>query len=324
MSLAKAKEFLELCEPQESINLLEPLVKEDQSNLEAIQLLGEAYLENGNPENAYQCLKLAVELDPQGIQGGPEKFLWLGQLEGDRPGLKWYEKGLEGLKNLNTKNNSEKELISQKIIQALCGMVEVWMTDLCMEPEAEANCDKLITEALLISDQIPEPWSILGSIRISQQRDEEAKQALEKSWTLYRAKSELGAEDLPALIRLAQNMIEMTMLDHVLDVTTAIIKIDDEIIDVHYLSGLAHFELYKNLDASMNSDNEPSYSRQMLRNIQYSKEALETVLQLASQDSEVDPQFVPAATEILTQIPTDLPEYESSEDEDEEWQGLED
>lgn len=329
MSIAEARQLLELSEPQECITLIEPVVRGDPTNLEAIQLIAEAYLENGNPQNAYECLIKASELDPTGEKGGPEKFLSLGQLEGSRPGLEWYEKGLAGLRSMasstNATNGPNATTIPQKISDALCGMVEIWMTDLCMEPEAESTCEKLITEALLVSDQIPESWSVLGSIRISQQRNDDAKEALDKSWQLY-LNRDIGVEDLPALIRLAQNMTEMEMLEHVIEVTTVVMRIDDQIIDVYYLNGLAHFELYRTA-ANTNGSTSDEYPRETLRHIHYSKEAFETVLQLAAQDEEADPAFVPAVAQMLEKLPGDVPDYESSEDEnedDEEWKGLED
>lgn len=54
-----------------------------------------------------------------------------------------------------------------------------------MEPEAEQSCENLIADAMLVDPENPETWSVMGSIRISQQRNDDARSALVRSWDLY-------------------------------------------------------------------------------------------------------------------------------------------
>lgn len=129
-------EFLvPILQQQESLNDFENAAQSD-SLLEVMQLGGEALLELGNPQDAYKLLEKAVQFDPQGERGGSEKFLWMGQLAGDRLGLQYYEKGIDILKKQinqagNHKlNTDEVKFKRKKISDALCGMVEIWMTDL--------------------------------------------------------------------------------------------------------------------------------------------------------------------------------------------------
>jgi len=98
----------------------------------------------------------AVELDPDGAVtedegGGAEKFFWLAQLcdEGGEESLGWFQKGVEVLerdivalellasddmKDEATTPNVQLEEKRRKLAAALCGMVEVWMTDLSYVP----------------------------------------------------------------------------------------------------------------------------------------------------------------------------------------------
>lgn len=201
-----------------------------------------------------------------------------------------------------------------------------------MEPEAEAKCDALITEALMFDDTHAESWSVLGSIRISQQRNEDAKVALDKSWNLYHeiisnafkaSNSALNnstattsaladvAQAIPALIRLAQNMLEMEMYEQTIQVTAEINRIDDEVPEPYYLHGLARFELYKQL-----KEQQPSLPRKAARQAAGAREAWEYLLKLASIDPEIDPELAPTVTENLTQLPTvESGDYTSSEEE---------
>lgn len=337
--LSQGREFLDSAEPQQTIDLLTPIALEQQNNpdlLPLYQLLGEAFLESGIPKEAYELFKTCAKLDPLGKEGGIEKFLWLGQLTGDREGESWYEKGIEGLKqDLNSLNqkpttpqvSQEIELKKRKLCEALCGIIEIWMTDLCMEPEAEQKCDKLITEALMVSESHAESWSVLGSIRISQQRNDDAKVALQKSWDLYheeisnafKAANVVGnssslsdiATSIPSFIRLAQNMMEMSMYQQVIQVTAEINRIDDEVPEPYYLHGLARFELYKEL-----SQQQPSAPRKAARQAAGAREAWETLLRLASIDADIDPDLAPTVTEHLTQLPAVTEDdYSSSEEE---------
>ena len=54
------------------------------------------------------------------------------------------------------------------------------------EPEAEKTCEELLTMALQTSPGHPEALQALASVRMSQQRPEEAKQCLEQSWTAWK------------------------------------------------------------------------------------------------------------------------------------------
>lgn len=85
----------------------------------------------------------AVTLDPQGEiseeeGGGVEKFLWLAQLceEGGEESVRWFQRGVEvlnreiaGLEAVGMKGDGAEEK-KRKLVGALCGIVEVYMTDL--------------------------------------------------------------------------------------------------------------------------------------------------------------------------------------------------
>ena len=54
------------------------------------------------------------------------------------------------------------------------------------EPEAEKTCEELLTTALQTAPGHPEALQALASVRMSQQRPEEAKQCLEQAWTAWK------------------------------------------------------------------------------------------------------------------------------------------
>lgn len=112
-----------------------------EAKLPALELLGEIYIELGDPDEARKTCEAAVEIDADGsfdgsIGSSADKFLWLAQLceNGGEESIKWFERGAEVLRreiDRSTRGGSEEEAMKrQKLASALCGAAEVYMTDL--------------------------------------------------------------------------------------------------------------------------------------------------------------------------------------------------
>lgn len=274
-----------LQDPEKCVNMLNQYLEgRAQDDLDALQLAAEVHFELGNAQEAYNYLQRALALDPDGSKGGYSKFLWIGQLVGGYEGLKYYDQGLQG-----TSDTSQQ-------VQALLGMIEIWMTDLCMEEAAESQCESLIAKALLIEEANPEAWSILGSIRISQQREKEAAEALAKSWTLYEAIAQ--PHHIPALIRLCQSMLECGLYNEALDLTTLCARLDDEVPDIYYLNALAH-------QLGMQQDGPDETARHVT--------AIRGAVELLSKLPEVDPEMASAAEQLVASLPEVEPHYSDSD-----------
>lgn len=114
-----------------------------RQSLPALKLLAEINLELGDAEAARAYFLQAVDLDPEGEVaedegGGAEKFLWLAQLceEGGEESVRWFERGAGVLRREITVAESEGghqdvlEEKKKKLAGVLCGIIEVFMTDL--------------------------------------------------------------------------------------------------------------------------------------------------------------------------------------------------
>ncbi|CAI8498614.1 unnamed protein product [Pichia kudriavzevii] len=180
-----------------------------------LQTLGEAYLETSNVEDAYGVLSKACELDPIAEQG-TEKFFHLGQIVGGENGVQLLEVGVarliqqaqilqslstgelqanedldQGVQILLQAYGSEEkisEYIVSKLTQGIAAIIEIWMTDLCMEPQAESECEKWAQSLLDMCNDNPETHSVIASIRISQERIQDAIKEIEVSWDLFQKK----------------------------------------------------------------------------------------------------------------------------------------
>jgi tetratricopeptide (TPR) repeat protein len=152
--LAQAVALLQVGEPDQALTharralaLLQPAGTDlSPASLPALGLMGEIHIELGDPESAKDSFELAASLDPDGslpesAGGGAEKFFWLAQLceEGGQESVKCFRKGADALRKdlteLESKQQTPEIQLSvgekkAKLANALCGIVEVYMTDL--------------------------------------------------------------------------------------------------------------------------------------------------------------------------------------------------
>jgi len=54
------------------------------------------------------------------------------------------------------------------------------------DPAAESNCEELLQSALQVDSENTEALQTLASVRMSQQRPDEAKEILEKAWLSWK------------------------------------------------------------------------------------------------------------------------------------------
>jgi len=253
-------------EPVEALTLAAKALQQSPTSLAALELLGEIYVELGNVEKAYTLYSRAAALDPSGAHesaggSGPEKFLWLAQLspEGGADAVGWYEKGVSVLQELIGARDSgsagaedarahgdlAERGLERKLVSALCGLAEIYMSDLCMEADAEARCESYVTTALLAAPDSAEALQTLASVRISQQRLPDAVAALERAVAVWK---ELSPEspDMPsyaARITQARLLIETEQYETAVEVLERLQAEDDQLPDLWYLGGWTLFLL---------------------------------------------------------------------------------
>jgi tetratricopeptide (TPR) repeat protein len=257
--LVQAATLLQTSEPEEALvaarralNILQPSSSPPSvAALPALNLLGEIQVELGDPESAREAFEAAIAIDPLGASDGAEKFLWMAQLneEGGAKSVAWFEKGIEVLKReigeLEGKLVKKTEVTDlleekkQKVANSLCGIAEVYMTDLSWEEDAEARCEAAVTEALLFAPSNPEPLQTLASIRISQLRHEDAKAALARSMDLWKDldPDDDKVPDYSTRISLSRLLMEAELEDEAFEVLERLIGENDGSVEAWYLGG---------------------------------------------------------------------------------------
>ena len=116
-------------------------------------------LQAGDVENAKHCLGRAVTVQPD---DGHTKFMSLGQLFEGQQSLQLYQQGIAIL----AKKVAENSELKHDLSSALCSVADLYMTDLCDEPNAEAECTKAIECAIEAEETNPEAWQTKARLQI--------------------------------------------------------------------------------------------------------------------------------------------------------------
>jgi tetratricopeptide (TPR) repeat protein len=321
-----------------ALSLLDP---QSEAALPALNLLGEIHIELGQIAAARQYFLQAAAIDEDGairedFDGGAEKFLWLAQLseEGGQDSVDWFEKGAVCLrmqiqqlldqKKLGKEGQALLEEKTRKLTGALCAVVEVYMTDLSWEEDAEQKCEALVTEATMVAPGFPEPWQTLANVRISQERMDDARAALKRSLDLWR---DLPPEssvvpDFPTRVSLARLLMEADMDVDAIEVLERLVGEDDTSVEVWYLGGWGLYimgEKQKNgEDKAENGDGE-SWRVSWISSRQW----LNQSLLLFKQQGYEDERLGEHAKELLAKLNAELGGESLNGDQDgdgEEWE----
>jgi tetratricopeptide (TPR) repeat protein len=158
-------------------------------------LMGELAVQVGDFDTAVASLRTAITLEPN---SGAEKFMNLGQVVGGDEAAELYARGIAILRAqlAETPDNVD---VRRSLSSAYCSVAELYLTDLCMADEAEHECGAAIQSALAIDENSVEALQLAASYYVSCQRPDDALQALQRSYSLWkgaieRAMAEDGAE----------------------------------------------------------------------------------------------------------------------------------
>jgi len=349
--ILETRKLLGLSQFKEALKLLKQHKNQYGSNVEFLQIFGETYLENGKVDKAYEFLEQSCSLDTEG-QFGSEKFFYLGQIIGGQKGIEFIDHGIAQLTTKLTESQNDEVLRKQvikKLNQGLFAEIEIWMTDLCMEPEAENKCDELITQSLTIDDQNPESWSLLASIRISQQRDQDALEAVNKAWDLFDAKKtslennanintgEIDTEEISIeyveliqpLITLSRFAIEMGNYELGSVIASNVRDVDEDNVESYYLEGFANYlyvkkAQYDSENKVYDADKFDSFVVDVTKsgfeeNLKLARENLGQVLKISNQ-FDVDEDILQHSKFLINEIGSDSDDVDTSNINEDNWE----
>lgn len=220
----------------------------------ALSVEAEIQLAVGAVDAARTSFLRATTMDPDGALISAEPWLWLAQLSegGGRESISHFTKATEVLRNeievLEDVSDDDRvaEVLNEKrskLADALAAITEVYMTDLSWEADAEQRCESYITEAVAICpDQLSAGvLQTLASVRISQERLDDARQALKRSMEIWKdIPFEVESESRPDFatrISLSRLLMEVEAEAEAFDVVQGLIREDDQSVESWYLGG---------------------------------------------------------------------------------------
>ncbi|GBB89903.1 hypothetical protein RclHR1_16750002 [Rhizophagus clarus] len=265
--LKKISSLIDTCDYQLALQFSKKALSLEQDNLQVLEILGMIEIELGMFDEAREHFSKAISINPN---NGYSKYMYMGQLSCGLEAISHFQNGVNlmiseydnlskstlstkttttssSLQDLQDDDESNKQnqlnQLNRKISNALCSMTEIYLTDCCFEDDAEQKCEEYLNKALELDPSNPEVYQSLASVRLSQQRNDDAKIALEKSLDLW-INLDPGHPSIPSYesrISLVKLLIELSQYMKALNVLEILQRENDEVLDLWYLYGLCYF-----------------------------------------------------------------------------------
>ncbi|ORZ14815.1 hypothetical protein BCR41DRAFT_354150 [Lobosporangium transversale] len=290
----------------------------EPKNVNALEAAGSIEVElelfNEAKEHFLECVRLQPDT-------GYSKFMYLGQMSEQLEAISYFQQGVNLMIDERAKmpvditKGSDYLKLSSKISSALCSMTDIYLTDCCFEPDAESQCEAYLAQAMQIEPVTPEVYQTLASVRLSQQRGDEAKVALAQGLALWLGSDPTDEDgptpDYETRLALVKLLLETAMYDEAFTVLNGLIEENDQVPDTLYLFGWANYIAAEEVDPeSPNADEE---KKEQLEN---AREALNACTKLWHATGSTDEPLLQHTQELLETI-TNLigPEIEQEEPE---------
>jgi len=256
--LEKAQSLVVQCDYELAERFVRRVLEQQPKNAIAKDVLGVVQLETGELAAAKETFLSLIPPHPDAPSvPPPSAYLYLAQLSDDDPrlALRYYQSAVDLLTGQlkgkeralqSAKSDTDEAELKQNIVRALIGMVEIWMDpsyDLCFDPVAEKTCEDLLNLALQTDPGNTEALQALASVRLSQQRPDDAKAFLEQAWSAWK---DLDADDprlppIPSRLSLVKLFLELSLFTPALLVLQGLMASDDQEVEAWYLEGWCFF-----------------------------------------------------------------------------------
>ncbi|ORZ40080.1 hypothetical protein BCR44DRAFT_35705 [Catenaria anguillulae PL171] len=259
-------------DPDHPLALLNQSLTQDPSHLPSLELAATLLLDQGQAQQAYDLLSRYHALD----SSNPSVELYLGQLSGGHAAVASFRHAVTLLESqLATAATQEAaDDMRAKAVDALCSIAEIYMTDLCFEPDAPDTCLSVLAQASAIAPANPTPYLVLASVHISRSAPHDAKAALvrgldlwlpaflhyltllgdpEREHELASAFPDGNPPAIPAFesrLTAVRVCLELGMWGKALDVLGVCVQEFDESVDVWYLFGWTYYLLGEHVQAT--------------------------------------------------------------------------
>lgn len=146
-------------------------VRPEDTNI--MDALADSLIQCGDKISAAQLLQLSTAKEPN---ANPFKWCYLAQLQYGNESLLTYQKAIE---ILSQSNEIDVALRNKQIAKSYCSIAELYLTDLCLEVDAESFCENSIMKSLEFDPDNLDATQTLASFRLSQSRPQDAATIIE-------------------------------------------------------------------------------------------------------------------------------------------------
>lgn len=249
----RVEQYLENFEYDMALTFCKKAIALEPDNTKVLEGSGNVCAEIGDIDNARIYFQKAVEIEPK---KGHVKYLYLGQLSEGSEAVKYYEAAIPLMKNEieYQKNNiqddsAEKNKLTDKAVSNVyCSLAEIYMTDLCMEENAESMCEKYCKSAMEADKTNLEAAVSMCNLLLSQDNMDSAVTVAEKAYNLWSSISKDVEEELlpeamsyEARVTLIKLLIEVEGYDKVSKIVDQLIEENEDDIRIWYYLGLVKF-----------------------------------------------------------------------------------
>ncbi|KAM5535934.1 hypothetical protein V8D89_010374 [Ganoderma adspersum] len=334
--LEKAQILIVQCDYELAGRFARRVLEHEPGNVEAKEMLGVTQLETGEIFAAKETFQSLVPPHPDApATPPPSAYLYLAQLSDDpHVALGFYQsavdllsiqlKGKERAVDSDSTIDDEAER-RRNVVRALIGMVEIWMDpsyDLCDDPAAEKTCEDLLNLALQTDPGNTEALQALASVRMSQQRPDDAKVCLEQAWSQWK---DLDLDDpqlppIPARLSIVKLFLELSLYTPALLVLQGIMASDDQEVEAWYLEGWCFFLMAEQAKENGGKLDELTWE-ELARD---ARDCLETCQILHVTQEHPDAPLLEHTQELISKLESLGIQPSPDKDEDNEEQGWED
>lgn len=249
--MQRVEQYLENFQHEVALKFCEKALEMEPNNIKVHECYGNVYAEVGDIENAKKHFNEAVRIEPN---VGHVKYLYLGQLTEGRKAVEHYEKGISIMKtsieyqqnNTVDQENDKKALNNSDVANVYCSLAEIFMTDCCMDEDAEQLCEKYCKLAVEADEKSLDAAVAMSNLLLNQSKMNEAKISTIKVFDLWSTLSkEIDEESIPevlsyeARVTLIKLLIECDCFDKVSLIVDQLIEENEDDIRIWYYLGLS-------------------------------------------------------------------------------------
>lgn len=191
--VAEAEAAMDRCEPDSAAILYEEALQLRPSDTSVMDSLGAVLYELGDEPRALELFQSSTKLAPD---AGHTAWMHLAQMTTGKEAVENFQKGITLMQaKLSSAPAAEAAVLRREISNGYCSIAEVYMTDLCDEPEAEGVSDQSAQAAVSADPENPEAYSLAASVRLSQSRPADAVPLLKRAAELLEAIEDAEGND---------------------------------------------------------------------------------------------------------------------------------